>query len=177
MRHGPPWTMLRPGFFMQNLSTIHRRDVAERDEIHLPAGRGRTGFVDARDVAAAAARVLTTPGHEHRGYELTGSEALTYDQAAATLSDVLGREVRYRDATPWGFWRRMRRYGYERAHVAVMIGLYAACRFGLAGRVSTELEDLLGRPATTFRQFADDHRDAWTPPHDDVSPRPSPDAA
>lgn len=162
VRHGPAWTLLRPGFFMQNLSTTHRRDVAERNEIYLPAGRGRTGFVDARDVAAAAAHVLTTPGHAHRAYELTGAEALTYHQVAATLSDALGREVRYRDATPWGFWRRMRGHGYERAHVAVMIGLYAACRLGFAERVTTELEDLLGRPATTFRRFAHDHRDAWT---------------
>lgn len=53
VRHGPAWTLLRPGFFMKNLATTHRRDIAEQDEIHLPAGRGRTSFVFACDVWTA----------------------------------------------------------------------------------------------------------------------------
>jgi uncharacterized protein YbjT (DUF2867 family) len=39
-RAGVPWTFLRPSFFMQNLSTTHRTDLEERDELYLPAGRG-----------------------------------------------------------------------------------------------------------------------------------------
>lgn len=60
----------------------------------VPAGRGRTSFVDTRDVAQIAASVLTEPGHETRAYELTGSEALSYDALAGTLSGVLGRAPR-----------------------------------------------------------------------------------
>lgn len=160
---GPAWTFLRPSFFMQNLSTTHRHDVAERDEVFVPAGRGRTSFVDTRDIAEVAARVLTEPGHENRAYELTGSEALTYDEIAGILSGVLGREIRYANPSAWRFWRRMRRRGTAPGHVLVMIALYTACRLGLAQRVTPEMERLLGRAPRTFRQFATDHAAAWAP--------------
>ena len=87
------WTFLRPSFFMQNLATTHQREIRERDEIFVPAGDGRTSFVDARDVAAVAARTLIKPGHTHRAYALTGAEALTYGEVARLLSDVLGRPI------------------------------------------------------------------------------------
>jgi uncharacterized protein YbjT (DUF2867 family) len=162
-QHGPAWTMLRPGFFLQNLIAPHGPDIAQRDEIYLPAGAGRTAFVDARDVAEAAAIALSEPGHAGRAYELTGREALGYHQVATALGEALGREIRYVDATPWGFWRRMRARGHPRAQVAVMLALYTSCRLGLAAHVSDELERLLGRPPRDVATFARDHVDAWRP--------------
>lgn len=161
---GPAWTFLRPSFFMQNLSTTHRQDVAERDEIFVPAGRGRTSFVDTRDIAEVAAKVLTEPGHENRAYELTGSEALCYDEVAGILSSVLGREIRYANPPALRFWRRMRARGMAPGYVLVMIALYTVCRLGLAQRVTPEMERLLGRAPRTFRVFAADHAEAWAPP-------------
>jgi len=169
--HGPAWTMLRAGFFLQNLIDPHGPDIAERDEIFLPAGAGRTAFVDARDVAEAAAIVLAEPEHEHRAYELTGREALTYRQVAAALSEVLGREIRYVDAAPWSFWTRMRARGHPRAQVAVMLALYTSCRLGLAAHVSPDLERVLGRPPRDVHAFARYAADAWrrTPTRSDAA--------
>ena len=53
-------TYLRASFFMQNLLTEHRREI-EAGELRIPAGRGETSFVDARDVAAVGAKALTEP--------------------------------------------------------------------------------------------------------------------
>ena len=158
---GPAWTFLRPSFFMQNLSTTHRLDIAENDEVFVPAGRGRTSFVDTRDIADVAVRVLTEAGHENRAYELTGSEALTYQQIASILTTVLGREIRYANPSPLRFWRRMRSRGVAPGYVLVMIALYTVCRLGLASRVTPEMERLLGRAPRTFREFARDHAGAW----------------
>jgi uncharacterized protein YbjT (DUF2867 family) len=161
--HGPSWTMLRAGFFLQNLIAPHGPDIAEHDEIFLPAGAGRTAFVDARDVGEAGAIALSEPGHENRAYELTGREALTYEQVAAALSEVLGRQIRYVDAAPWSFWTRLRGRGHPRAQVAVMLALYTSCRLGLAAHVSDELERLLGRPPRDVYAFARDAADTWRP--------------
>ena len=161
--HGPAWTMLRAGFFLQNLIAPHGPDIAERDEVFLPAGAGRTAFVDARDVGEAAAISLSEAGHEGRAYELTGRGAFTYRQVAAALSEVLGREIRYVDAAPWSFWKRMRARGHPHAQVAVMLALYTSCRLGLAAHVSDDLERLLGRPPRDVHAFARDAAPAWAP--------------
>ena len=74
LKAGPAtYTLLRAGFFMQNLSTTHRQDIVECDDIFIPAGRGKTAFVDTHDLAAVAALALTEPGHANKAYPLTGS--------------------------------------------------------------------------------------------------------
>ena len=158
---GMPYTFLRPSFFMQNLSTFHREDIRERGEIFVPAGRGKTSFVDARDVAAVAARVLTEPGHAYTAYPLTGAEALDYYEVAGTFTDVLGRRIAYPDPSVIRFARAMLRRGFSPAFVLVMSGIYTTARLGLAGGVTPDTARLLGRPPTTLRRFVEDYRDSW----------------
>lgn len=107
---GMDWTFLRPSFFMQNLSTTHRCDIRDRDEVFVPAGRGRTAFVDASDIAAVAVEVLTHPAdHVGRAWTLTGSVALTYDEVATALTRELGRPIRYRRPGVFRYARHARR--------------------------------------------------------------------
>lgn len=159
---GPtPYTLLRCGFFMQNLSTTHRQDIAEHDDIFVPAGRGKTAFIDVRDIAAVAARVLTEPGHDNRAYPLTGSEALDYYQTAAIFTEVLGRSIRYSSPTPWRFAWRMWRRGHPLSYVGVVSAIYMTTRFGLAESIDPTAASLLGRPPITMRQFVTDNASAW----------------
>lgn len=162
LREGPlGWTMLRPSFFMQNLSQQHRADIRDLGEIVVPAGRGRTSFVDARDVGAVAAVVLSGAGHEGRAYELTGRDAFDYHHVASTLSCVLGRTIRYRAPSIPRYWRRRRALGDPLPYILVTTALYTAARLGLAAGTSDELERLLGRPPTPLARFAADHREVW----------------
>jgi len=117
-----PSTFLRPSFFMQNLSSEHR-GAARRGIIAVPAGHGRTSFVDARDVAAVAARVLTEEGHAGRAYPLTGAQALDYDEVAAVLSAVLGRRVIYTHPSVAGFVRRQLARRQPLSLTVVMAGI------------------------------------------------------
>lgn len=161
MASGMPWTMLRCGFFMQNLDTTHRADLVEADDLFIPAGGGRTAFIDARDIGAVAARVLTEPGHDHQAYNLTGSEALSYGEVAAILSEELGRPITYSDPSALAFARRFRRRGYNRGYIGVMLGIYLTTRLGLAASISPDVERLLGRPPNTMRQYVRDYADKF----------------
>ncbi len=158
---GLPWTHLRPNDFMQNFATVHRDDIRGRGEIWAPAGRGRTSFVDVRDVADAAVRVLTEPGHERRAYTLTGGEAFGLGEVAALLSDVLGRPVAYRNPGIPAFLRHNRAAGRPVALGLVMTGVYTAARLGLAAEVTPDLARLLGRPPTPLRSFIQDYAEVW----------------
>lgn len=161
---GLPFTFLRPGFFMQNLCTTHRDEIRLRNEIFIPAGNGRTSFVDVRDIGAVAALILTSPIDEYlnRGYELTGSEALTYGEVARTLSEVLGRPITYRNPSVLRFiWQNWHGEHRPLSFTLIMVALYTVAKLGKAGNITSETSQLLHRPPITFRQFAQDHKSAW----------------
>ena len=161
LKSGVAWTMLRCGFFMQNLGTTHRADIVEYNDIFIPAGQGRTSFIDVRDIGAVAARTLTEPGHENTAYPLTGSEALTYGQVAAIMTEELGRHITYSDPSPLSYARRMRERGYARGYINVMNGIYLTTRLGMAASVHPQAAELLGRPPITMRQYVRDHAAAF----------------
>ena len=157
------WTFLRPSFFMQNLIQTHREEIVEQDEIVVPAGSGTTSFVDAADIAAVAATALAEPGHEGQAYDITGPEALTYHEVAAVLSDVLDREISYDEPSLIEFVRHSRRQGRDWPFIVVMAGIYTTARLGLAGRVTDDVERLLGRPPRSFREWAEENAEAFEP--------------
>jgi uncharacterized protein YbjT (DUF2867 family) len=155
------YTLLRASFFMQNLLEVHRRDIVEHDEIFVPAGSGKTSFVDARDLGEAAAVVLTESGHANRAYDLTGAEALDYGEVAAIFSDVLGRPITYPQPSLLAFATRMRRRGEPLGFIALMCGIYTTARLGLAGRVTDDSQRLLGRRPRRVRAFVEDYAEEF----------------
>ena len=160
--HAPSWTILRPGFFAQNLTDAYRRDIVEDDRIHLPAGTGRVAFIDTRDIGDVAGTVFADPAaHRGKGYTLTGPRAVTFEEVAQILSATLGRTIRYEPATVLGYARHLRRQGLPLAQVAVQTVLHTGLRRGDAEAVDPTLEHLLGRPGRTIEQYVREHADSW----------------
>ena len=81
---GIAWTMLRPHHFMQNL-LAQAEYIIKEGVIYSPSGDGKIPYIDSRDVAAVAFVTLTQPGHLGKQYVLTGSEAISYRQAAEII--------------------------------------------------------------------------------------------
>lgn len=157
---GLPYSFLRAGFFMQNLSTTHRAEIADENRIVIPAGQSRTAFLDGRDIAAVAALALTETGHANRAYPLTGGEALSFGEVAAIFSEALGRRIVYANPSVLRFVWRSLRGGRGLGMTLVMAALYTAGRRG-AATITPDLPRLLGRPPITLRQFVEDHRGCW----------------
>ncbi|MGB3353264.1 MAG: NmrA family NAD(P)-binding protein [Mycobacterium sp.] len=169
-RSSMAWTVLRCSFFMQNLHrslSTHGDDI-RRGELFIPAGRGRTTFLDARDAAAVAARILSDPGeHLNTVYELAGPAAPTMDDVAAELSEALGYPVRYTDPGLLTFARRLRRRGVTWDTIVFMSAVYSLTRLGQNQPITGDVESLLGRPPRTLTEFLTDsawrwHERAWT---------------
>lgn len=156
------WTMLRPGFFAQNLASAYRTDIRDHDRIHVPAADGRVAFIDTRDLGEAAAIILADPtGHVGQGYTLTGPRAVTFDQVAAMLTGQLGRQVTYQPASILGYLRHLRHHGLPVAQRLVQTILHTGLRRGDAETVDPTIEALLGRPARELTTYIADHHQLW----------------
>lgn len=160
---GLRWTFLRASFFLQNLTTTHLAPLRD-GRIVVPAGDGRTAFVDTHDVAEVAAHALLHPEQaEGQAWTLTGPQALTYGEVAAVLTGVLGRPVRYTRPGPLAYVRHARReLGMAPPLVAVTLVIYTTARLGLAAGLSGDVERVLGRPPTGVAAWAERDRAALT---------------
>jgi uncharacterized protein YbjT (DUF2867 family) len=157
---GMAWTHLRPNHFMQNYHTIYRESV-RRGTIAFYTGSGRTSFVDARDVGAAAAAVLLEPGHEGRAPLLTGAEALDHAEIAAILSRATGREIHYTARSHDDTRAALRAAGLSEAAVEASLARFREVESGAFAAISTALGDILGRPPRSFASYAREHAHHW----------------
>ena len=159
------WTILRPGFFAQNVADAYRLDIVEDGRLYVPAGDGRVAFLDALDIAAVAARVFAAAtSFVGQILHLTGPEAVSFYEVAAMLSAVLRRPIAYAPATVLGYalhLRRRRRMPWTQ--IAVQTILHVGLRRGDAKMVDPTLEQILGREGTGLREYLERSSAVWAP--------------
>lgn len=162
MATGLAYTILRPTWFMQNFSTgFIQPMIAQSGSIFLPAGDGKTSFIDANDIAAVAATVLTQPGHAGQEYNLTGGQSLSYAEAAAIISHVAGRPIHYVPISGDAMRQSLIGSGWPAESADFMVGLFYPVQQGWAESVSPDVARILGREPMTFEQFAQANAAAW----------------
>ena len=130
----------------------------------LAAGHGRVGFVAASDVAAVAARVLTSPGHEGATYVVTGPEALRFKDIAARISAVFAREVGYTDQPADRARELMLAGGLSPWQADGNLELFDWIRLGGADTVTATVRELTGADAQTVEDWLDDSRASFLVP-------------
>jgi uncharacterized protein YbjT (DUF2867 family) len=122
-----------------------------------PVGEARINHVDARDIAAVAARALTEAGHEGRAYTLSGPAALTYGEIAETLSSVLGRQTTYVPISDEDYRKGAVATGVPEVCAEALVDLARYYRTGAASSVTDDVKRVTGRDSIAFEHFARDH--------------------
>lgn len=172
-RLGVSHTILRPAPFFQDFAYHHGGTIRREGVVYRPEGETAVAYVDARDVARAAAEALRNPGkHGGRTYRLTGPEALTNLDVTKALSEVLGRDVRYESVREEPFRAFLRRHDVDDHTIDALLEIHQICREGEAGAVRDDLEGLLGRAPTDFETFVADFRTAFEPEEEPARPAP-----
>jgi uncharacterized protein YbjT (DUF2867 family) len=162
---GLPVVNVRPTVFLQHpfFSDWAAESIARDSTIRLPFGTGRTSPIDARDVAEVIAAILVSPAtHIAKVYELTGPRSQNMHGVAAEYSEALGRPIRYVDV-PFDQWRDqgVRTHNlsdHVSEHFLTMARLHAANRYD---RLTHNVEALIGRPATSIRDFVAQHKEVF----------------
>lgn len=155
------YSILRPAWVMQNFTDDHLPII--NGTITVPSGGGSEAFVDAADIAAVAVETLLNP-HVHAGasYDLTGPEAMTFDEVAATIAAVSGRPVAYQDVDQEIWINAAIAAGVPADYTPMLRWLTGAIIAGNGSTPTGDIETIIGRPATSFEAFAKRNAAAWT---------------
>jgi uncharacterized protein YbjT (DUF2867 family) len=146
-------TVLQPSRYMQQLAPIWNTVLATGVHSMPFSTSARMSVVDLQDLAEAAAKVLIEPGHEGATYQLAGPEALSQDDVARILSELLGRPIRAVTKPLDEMRREAAAAGFPPERIetlALMNAHYDA--HGLVGNPNV-LGWLLGRPPTRLRDY------------------------
>jgi len=159
---GIPHTLLRSNAYMQNVLALAPA-IATTSSFGSSAGQGRSGLVDARDVAAVAAEIITSSAaHAGKTYWLTGPELLSNYDVAAVLSRLLGRTITYRELTFEQNKDAMIRAGVPEQIAEMNAQAFSLTANGDAEWVTQDVPSLLGRPARSFEQFTAEYAAAFS---------------
>lgn len=134
---GASWTMLRNSIYSEATLPAAAQMVAT-GKYSVAPNEAKVGHVTRGDCAAAAAAVLTTPGHENKAYDITGPELIGAREIAAAAAAVSGKKLQEASASEV---EPPRSFGGPSSSV-----------------VSKHVEQLTGRPAVGLRQFYQENR-------------------
>jgi NAD(P)H dehydrogenase (quinone) len=147
---GLPYTMLRNGWYTENyVPTLQQ--ARETGVVAASAGNGRVASASRRDFAATAA-VLAGEGHEGAVYDLSGDTAWSFDELAAAVGELLGREVGYRRLTPEEHLAALLEAGLDEGTAGFVVALDGGIREGALALTTGDLSRLAGRPTTPLAE-------------------------
>jgi uncharacterized protein YbjT (DUF2867 family) len=134
--------------------------IANANSFRTATGEGRIGHVDVRDVAAEIA--ATPAGHAEKVYWPTGPESLSGSDVAEVLTKVLGREITFQPITYEEQKQAMVSVGLPEHVAEDNARATALMAEGDCDFVTDDVAKILGRPATSFEQFATDNAQAFS---------------
>jgi uncharacterized protein YbjT (DUF2867 family) len=155
-RSGVSWTFLRAIDFATN--TLAWADRVRQGVMRLPDGQASRSLIHERDVVDIAVHVLTTDGHDGAKYVLTGPESIAHAELVWIIGEAIGEEVRWQDLPPETAREQLIAAWGNAAFVDARLNAWRTS-VDSPGRVTDTVERLVGRPARTFRSWAEDHAD------------------
>jgi uncharacterized protein YbjT (DUF2867 family) len=159
---GVDFTIIQPNAFMQNWLGYFSATIQKERKIFEATGEGKKPFIDARDIAEVAYKILTNPvEHLNKTYLLTGGIAVSYGQVAEAISQAIGEKVEYVSMSIEEARQRMTEKGMPPMMINTFIAIAEGQRNGKADFVNTVGEHLLDRKLITVEQFAKDYSEAF----------------
>ncbi|MFC0531563.1 NmrA family NAD(P)-binding protein [Phytohabitans kaempferiae] len=147
------WVVLRPSWFMQNFVSGHHHAESARTmgKIVTATGQGRVAFIDVEDIAEVAAHALVAHEPLQGDLILTGPEALSYADVAATLTEVLARPVRH-DPVTTGELEQMLAQHIPEPAAAMLASIDQLLALGIEDRTTDTVERVTGRPPRSLKE-------------------------
>jgi len=153
---GAPFVILRPNWFSDNFQTYWIEGI-RHGAIAVPAAEGKTSFIDTRDIAECAAAALTSDAFNGRAYNLTGPEALSYDEAAAILSRVTGKPIAYAPVDDDTFVGILTGAGVPADYARFLASIFYPVREGWVAKPTGDVKTMTGHEPRSVETYAKDN--------------------
>ncbi len=151
-KFGVRWVVLRPNWFTDNFINYWKPGIDAAGVIAVPAADGKSSFIDVRDIADSAATALTTDRFDGKAFNLTGPDALGYAEAAALISEAIGKPVAYQAVDDDTFVGNLVGAGVPEVYARFLASIFYPVREGWTAVVTDDVQTLTGHPA---RRVAD----------------------
>ena len=144
---GFTYTFLRDNFYLDFLIDI----AFENGEIRGPAGSGLVSAVARKDTSRVAAEILLNPKEwENQTLNLTGPEDLSMEEIVALLSKETGDAIEYVDESVEEAYESRKKWPAQTWEYDAWVSTYTAIKAGEQAGVSTDIEKVLGHPASNL---------------------------
>jgi uncharacterized protein YbjT (DUF2867 family) len=151
---GLDYIFLRPGYFMQNLTTTLMNDIKTKREIILPSGRAKFNWIDIENIGEAAAMLLDKFGdYKNQAFEITGLENESFAVVTSLINKAIENPIQFRNVNPFQFYMIKKGERMETGMIIVMILLHFLPRFQKEPRISDFYERLTGKRPTDLETF------------------------
>jgi uncharacterized protein YbjT (DUF2867 family) len=156
---GLPWTILRCAEYDSN-ALAWAPQIRATGVVRGAYGDVASSPIHNRDVAAVSALALVDAAHAGHTYVLTGPQSLTQRERVRQIGAAIGKEVPWMEIPPQQVRESMLAQGLPADVPDRLLG-YLASLDQQAGPTSTTVEQVLGRPALPFAQWAAEHAAAF----------------
>ena len=152
---GFTYTFLRDNFYLDFLIDM----ALENGEIRGPAGSGLVSAVARKDTSRVAAEILSQAKKwENQTLNLTGPEDLSMEEIVALLSKETGNSIRYVDETLEEAYESRKKWPAQTWEYDAWVSTYTAIKAGEQAGVSTDIEKVLGHPASSLLDILRDRK-------------------
>jgi uncharacterized protein YbjT (DUF2867 family) len=152
---GLQWTFLRSADYAAN-ALAWAPQIRSAGVVRGAYGDAATSTIHERDVAAVAARALVNPAHAGHSYVLTGPQSLTQRDKVRLIGEAIGKKLSFEELPPEQIRQAMLSQGLPEDVPDRLLGSLADYAKE-PGPSSDTVEQVLGRPALTFAEWAAEH--------------------
>ena len=152
---GFTYTFLRDNFYLDFLIDM----ALENGEIRGPAGSGLVSAVARKDTSRVAAEILLNPKEwENLTLNLTGPEDLSMKEITTLLSKATKQLITYVDESLEEAYESRKKWPAQTWEYDAWVTTYTAIKLGEQAGVSTDVEKVLGYPASSLLDILRDRK-------------------
>ncbi len=156
-----PYTHVRAGYFMQNLTTTHREVIKDEKDLFIPAGDAKFSFTHTKDIGEVSATILATGKFKYQTLNITGSEALDLYTVAERMSNILKQSYTYSNPSSKAFKKMMKKYNFHKDMIRVMGFIYLGARKKGEDKVYPDFEKIMKKKPIKIDSFIKEYASSW----------------